>query len=145
MDDLEPIIFPEPIISDCGHLKKRPRDDFLLNLSYLTYEGWRYCQEALVGIDLIHPYSDWVPDIDEETRAVFKKSVDENKPIPITLYEKDGKLIMSDDYELYYLYREFELYNVSAVIVGQYTENKYIGETKKPYKVKRPKEVFKVL
>ncbi len=143
MDSLwEPYDYPEPLMTGCKGMNRPPTDEYLHNLTHMTYHGWHYCQEILVEIDFIYPYSDWEPEINKDTRVAFKQSVEDRKPLHITLYEKDGKLIMSDDYEIYYLYRELEIVCVRAIVVGHFTKKPGVEILERPFKVKKPVSVF---
>lgn len=81
------------------------------------------CQEAIVGMGLIRPYSDYRPHISNELEKSFNRRQiwGNEEPLLITLYEQDGQLIMSDDYELYWFHREGQSMTVHALILGAFT------------------------
>src|SRR5580658_8601046 len=98
--------YPEPILEDGDWLKGKypPDDPYLHNLAYMASHGWHYYQKAFVEMRLIHPLANYKPTIHDEFRETFDAHYEE-RDMPLLLYERDGKLISSNDWEAYWLYR----------------------------------------
>ncbi|MDQ5913907.1 MAG: hypothetical protein QG623_526 [Patescibacteria group bacterium] len=112
--------YPEPI--EDGQVLRFYADERFINLMYMAKHGWHTAQRAAVHMSIIHPRYDFKPTIDDEYRENFETLLYERKTPELVLYEHEGKLIMSRDYEAYWLYRELEIDMPSCIIVGKFTE-----------------------
>ncbi|HVC36036.1 MAG TPA: hypothetical protein VNE40_01130 [Candidatus Dormibacteraeota bacterium] len=118
--------YPKPVYEN-GSSWHPGGDGHLKHLIYMAEHGWYYCQKAFVGMAFIHPLTDYRPAVvDDEFRETFMaryNDEDLNKRIPLTIYERDGKLIMSNDWEAYWLYREVQESSVPCILIGHFTPN----------------------
>ena len=121
---------------DLDNLKSEsPRDDYLIELMTQAFRDEIQCTMAYVSIDAIEPFSDFVPTITTGYRDYFIEELSKDTPPPLWLYAKAGKLIMSDNYYAYTMYKELKLELVSCLVLGDtpeikgvfYGENYYIG------------------
>jgi len=91
--------YPKPI-HEYGNSWHPGQDGYFKHLVYMAEHGWYYCQKAVVDMAFIHPLTDYRPVIDDEFRETFMalyNDEDLSKRLPLTIYERDGKLIMSND------------------------------------------------
>lgn len=105
-----------------------PKDEKLLKLLKKAYQKKIKCQKAIVSIDLIKPFSDYKPVISNENRSHFLKNYLNLKPPELYIYQDSNSknLIMSDDYEAYFMYKEVKALATICVIVGKYNEQEGI-------------------
>ena len=95
-----------------------PRDARLIELLKKAYTGEITCQMAMAEMDAIKPYSDYKPDINPQYRAYFEAKARDDVPPALHTYAKDGKLIMSDDYNAYFMYNELGFHKAVCIVVG---------------------------
>lgn len=132
--------YPEPIMRDDEWVPhhRAPADPYLKELVYMAEHGWHYYQKAFVEMRIIHPLANFKPDIDDEFRETFDAHYEEHG-MPLLLYERGGKLIMSNDWEAYWLYREREESSIPCIILSHFNqEEKGIAVCDRPFKVERP-------
>ena len=127
----EPWDYPEPI--EDGRVLRFMADDRFVDLIYMAKHGWHTAQKAIVHMSIVHPYYDFKPVIDDEFRVTFNAWQDKRRPMTLTLYEHDGKLIMSNDYEAYWMYRERELEVADCIIIGKFSEKVDIAVYDRPF------------
>lgn len=113
------------------------QDPRLKELIYMAEYGWHYCQKAIVEMQAIHPWTDYRPIISDEFRETFNARF-EDDPMTLTIYEHDGKLIMGNDWETYWMYRERQDINAYCIIVGQFTQNSSLAIMDRPFKIRKP-------
>jgi hypothetical protein len=138
--------YPKPVYEN-GSSWHPGQDGYLKNLIYMAEHGWYYCQKAFVDMAFIHPLTDYKPAvIDDEFREIFMaryNDKDLNKSFSLTIYERDGKLIMSNDWEAYWLYRELQATSVPCVLIGHFTPNPDImAVTDKPFMITKISELL---
>lgn len=137
--------YPEPIMTDdeWAPRDRQPADPYLKHLAYMAGHGWYYFQKAFVEMQAIHPLASYKPIIDDEFRETFD-AVHDKHGMPLLLYERKGKLIMGNDWEAYWLYREREDPSVPCIILGHFDQsNSCVAVCDKPYMMKRPEYLFK--
>lgn len=135
--------YPEPILADNEWADSvyPPDDLYLHNLKYMADHGWHYYQKALVEMHLIHPLANFKPKIDEEFRRDFD-AVHDDLGMPLLLYERDGKLIMGNDWKAYWLYREREDPCVPCIILGHFNEVPGVAVCDRPFMQEKPEYVL---
>jgi hypothetical protein len=136
--------YPDPILSDDQWSAGHPPDDlYLKNLAYMASYGWHYYQKALVEMPAIHPLANYKPVIYDEFRETFDAQLDECG-MPLLLYEREGKLISSNDWEAYWMYRERQVTAIPCIILGHFNpENKSIAICDRPFKIERTELLLK--
>lgn len=136
--------YPKPV-HEYGSLRHPGQDGYLKHLIYMAEHGWYYCQKAFVDTAFIYPLTDYKPPvIDDEFRETFMAGYEDddiNKRLPLTLYERDGKLIMSNDWEAYWLYRELQAPSVPCILIGHFTpDSKVMAVCDKPFMIIKTSE-----
>lgn len=127
--------YPEPIYAEsASHYP--PSDGDLVRLIQMAEFGWYYCQKAFVPITEIYPLTAYKPTVSDEFRGTFKKRR-EDDPMPLTIYEKDGKLILGTSWEEYWMYREVKAMSVPCIIIGHFTERSEIAVSDKPFMISK--------
>ena len=102
-----------------------PTNKFALNLIKDAYLNKIFCTKVLIQLDRIEPENlafalQVSPEIIRESMTYV---VDSGCPsIELLLYEKEGKLLMSDDYPIYLAYRALLFKEVPAVIIGEFNK-----------------------
>lgn len=95
-----------------------PRDDTLMDLLRRAYAGEIPAIMAIADMRMIVPFSDFRPAISAEYRQFFNEKLQVGTPPGLYVYVRDGKLIMSDDYNAYYMYRQLNLPKARCVVIG---------------------------
>lgn len=114
-----------------------PHDDRLSDLLSTAYRGEIDCRKAVIKLDLIKPFSNYVPTITDEYSKRFLERYKNMTPPDLYVYEKDGVFIMSDDYNAYFMYKEIEAIHAVCTVIGEttITEGVEYGE---PFKLQMP-------
>lgn len=123
--------YPKPIYPDHS-IGFPPDDGDLIRLIYMAEHGWYYCQKAFVPITEIHPLTGYKPVISHEFRETFKQRLRDDR-MPLTVYEKNGKLILGTSWEEYWMYREVQEISAACIILGHFTERPEIIVCDKPF------------
>ena len=116
----------------------RFRDDNLMDLIKRAYNKEIMCRRANVKMSAIVPFIEDDEPVSEDFRKHFLKRAEEEKHIPMFLYQKGDKFIMSDDYNSYALYKEFDFEIVPSVIVGNITNVENIVTLGSPFELEAP-------
>ncbi len=107
------------------------KDDYFIDLLGQAMQGRILCQGVVVDLAEIQPYSDYQPQISVAYRKHFITKLENRNPPALYIYERSGKLIMSDDYNAYYMYRECGMRQCICILIG-YTDKKddieYVGD-----------------
>lgn len=98
-----------------------PKDEQLLQLIGMAYEGQILCRNAIVPIELIEPSSDYEPSVDKEYMKYFLDRYKAMEPPALLVYERDGKFIMSDDYYAFHMYKALEASLAICTVIGEST------------------------
>lgn len=114
------------------------KDEYLMKLLGKAYKGEIMCRMANIKMEAIEPTTDYKPMVSEDFRKHFSDKMKEGNPIPMFVYQKDGKFMMSDDYNSYYAYKELESKVVSCVVVGDVTSIKDIINIGEPFQLEAP-------
>ncbi len=114
-----------------------PKDEELIRLISDAYQGELLCHHALIKAEGIIPFSDFQPKVADEFKEFFASKMAEKDPIPLFVYPKDGKFIMSDDYNCYSLYKELKFETLPCVVIGEAT-GEYVVEKSDPFKLPLP-------
>lgn len=99
-----------------------PRDDYLIELLKQTYTGKITCRMALADMSAIKPFSDYKPKVHEDYRKYFTIKARDDVPPGLHVYAKDGKLIMSDDYNAFAMYNELGFHKAVCIVLGDTPE-----------------------
>lgn len=84
-----------------------PRDDCLMNLLKLAGRKKIYCRTVIVAIDNVVPFSDYEPNLSEEYIKYFKDKYRAGRPPVMLVYQRDdGRFVMSDNYNAYFMYKQ---------------------------------------
>jgi len=119
------------------------KDEHLLELLGKAYKKEITCRRANIKMGAIIPSTDYVPTIEDDYRAYFLKKVESGKPFPLFVYQKDGKFMMSDDYNSYTMYKELEFDVVPCVVVGEINDVKNVVNLGEPFFLEAPEfEVY---
>lgn len=117
--------------------KHGPKDEKLIDLLRKAYSGEILCFVATIKSDYIKPFSDFKP----ETSAGFEKYfLDKEKtgtPPPLYVYLENGKFIMSDDFNSYYLYKKLNYQYIPCIVLGE-AESNGISVKSDPFKLPTP-------
>lgn len=114
-----------------------PRDDKLIELLKLAYSHQLDCQNAIIPLDLIKPFSDYQRVIDEVFYRNFITDYEAGKPWHLLVYKEGDKYIMSDDYNSYYLYLRLKASVALCTVIDPTPDDriKYLGQ---PFKLPPP-------
>lgn len=114
-----------------------PHDEQLSELLKKAYSGEINCHKAMVPIDMIKPFSQYKPSINQDYETNFLEVFKANIPPDLLVYEKDGRFIMSDDYNAYLMYKKVGAESALCTVIGDPT----ISESVKygpPFKLQLP-------
>lgn len=98
-----------------------PQDKHLMDLLGKAYQGEIFCRKAIMPMRLITPFSEYQPAISENYVERFMRDYEAMNPPELYVYEKDGKFIMSDDYQAYYMYQAVKAELAICVVIGDTT------------------------
>ncbi len=76
---------------------------------------------AIVDINKIKPYCDYKPAKEsfDKTKEYLRKNIEKHDPPLLHVYQDGENLIMSDDYNAYFMYLEEGFKKVSCIIFGE--------------------------
>ena len=119
-----------------------PKDEVLIYLLKKAYRGELLCHKAIIDWEGIKPFSDYRPKITQDFENHFLSSIKNEKHPPLYVYQDGDKFIMSDDYNLYYFYKEVGCSNVPCLIIGEIKEKSGIVKIiDKPFYLEPPTAV----
>jgi hypothetical protein len=113
------------------------RDDHLMALLKRAYQGEVLCTMAIADIRTIKPYSRFKPKISDDYRRYFMEQR-QTRPPALHVYTKDGKLVMSDDYHAYWMYKETEMSEVLCIVIGDTPVIDGVEYAGKPFRMQPP-------
>lgn len=116
-----------------------PKDDRLMELLKLAYTKKIYCRTVLVAIDSVVPFSDYRPNVSEDYAKYFKKKYQANRPPEMLVYQRDdGKFVMSDDYNAYFMYKQVGAEKVICQVLDAENTPEGAIEASDPYYMELP-------
>lgn len=118
-----------------------PRDERLIELLGQAYQSEIMCTMAIANINAIKPFSDFKPSISEEYRNYFIKKAEAGEPPALHVYANDGKLIMSDDYNAFYLHKDQGLTQAVCIVIGETPSIEGVEYHGDPFKLPLPTAV----
>jgi len=118
--------------------KHPPKDDYLMNLISRAHKGEVLCRNAVIKMDAIHPLTDFKPETSKDFRLYFERQVERDDPPSICVYQRDGKFIMSDDFNAYYQYKEKGYEVAHCFVIGDITDLADVVSLGPPFEYKTP-------
>ena len=116
-----------------------PKDDRLMELLKLAYTKKIYCRTVLVSIDSVVPFSNYQPNVSEDYAKYFKEKYQAGKPTGMLVYQRDdGKFVMSDDYNAYFMYKQVGADKVICQVLDAEDVPKGVIEASDPYYMELP-------
>lgn len=100
---------------------KEPHDEHLTKLLQKAYKQEIDCHRAVIPMDLIEPFSDFMPNVSDSYVESFLEAYKAMSPPDLFVYEKNGKFIMSDDYNAYHMYKAIEAVHAICTVIGDTT------------------------
>lgn len=111
-----------------------PKDERLLELLKLAYTKKIYCRMAVVTFDNIVPFSSFEPNISDDYVKYFKEKYGNNHPPSMIVYQReDGKFVMSDDYNAYFMHKRLNSDEVVCQVLDAETVPKGVVEASEPF------------
>lgn len=124
---------PMTLIVDFGKNDYR-KDEYFQQLLAKSFNGELICRKAIVKMKAIEPLTNYKPEISQGFRQHFFGRLTEEDVIPLYVYQKNGKFIMSDDYNSYSLYKEMGVDIAPCIVVGEIADTKDVTEVGKPFR-----------
>jgi hypothetical protein len=116
-----------------------PKDERLLELLKLAYTKKIYCRTALVPLENVIPFSDFIPNVSDDYLKYFKEKYAAGRPPGMLVYQSDDcKFVMSDDYNAYFMYRHMGAQNAICQILDAENEPYDVIEASEPYYMDLP-------
>ncbi len=122
--------------------KNPPKDDIFLDLYKKAYKGEIPVYWGMISIEGINPYSNYRPEVSTEYIDNIHQKIKSGVLPFIYVYPKNEIYIMSDDYNLYYVYLFSGYKKIPCYILGEPGE-KYVSDQIGP--VKLPELVVEVM
>lgn len=117
--------------------ENEPKDDKLIDLLKMAYNGEMLVRMAIIKAEGIKPFSSFKPKTSSEFRNYFNEMENEGTLLPIYVYPFGVYFIMSDDYNSYFLYKEKNYSQIPCVLLGD-SESEYIVEKSEPFLLPPP-------
>lgn len=114
-----------------------PKDQKFIDLYKDALGGKFLVTVAMIKMEGIEPFSDFKPKISDGFRSNFEDLEKQDHPPQLHVYPNDGKFIMSDDYNAYYLYIEKNYSKVICLVLGD-AEGEFVLEKSEPFKMPVP-------
>lgn len=97
------------------------KDEKLIGLIVSAKKEETPVYKAVVDINKIKPYCDYKPPKEryEKTREYFRQNIEKFDPPSLHVYQDGEYLIMSDDYNAYYMYLDEGFKKVPCIIFGE--------------------------
>jgi hypothetical protein len=114
------------------------RDEYLGELLDKAYSGKIMCRMANIKMEAIKPFTEYKPEASDEFRKHFLKKAKTGEYIPMFVYQKSGKFIMSDDYNSYFMYKELEMEIAPCVVIGNIEDMKDVVSVGDPFQLETP-------
>lgn len=116
-----------------------PKDDRLMELLKLAYTKKIYCRTVIVSTDNVVPFSDYKPSISEDYVKYFKEKYQAGRPPGMLVYQRDdGKFVMSDDYNAYFMYKQVGADKVICQVLDAEKVPEGVIEASDPYYMDLP-------
>lgn len=116
-----------------------PKDDRLMELLKLAYTKKIYCRTVIVAIDKVVPFSDYEPTVSEDYIKYFKEKHQAGRPPGMLVYQRDdGKFVMSDDYNAYFMYKQVGADKVFCQVLDAENIPDGVIEASDPYYMELP-------
>ena len=116
-----------------------PKDERLMELLELAYTKKIYCRVAVVPFENIAPFSNFEPNISDDYVKYFKEKYDIDRPPSILVYQReDGKFVMSDDYNAYFMYKRLNSDKVVCQVLDAETVPEGVVEASEPFYLDKP-------
>ena len=116
-----------------------PKDDRLMELLKLAYTKKIYCRNAIVSIDKVVPFSEYTPNVSEDYVKYFKEKYESGRPPGMLVYQRDdGKFVMSDDYNAFYMYKQVSADKVICQVLDAENVPEGVIEASDPYYMDLP-------
>ncbi len=116
-----------------------PKDDRLMELLKLAYTKKIHCRTAVIPFENIVPFSNFEPNISEDFVKYFKDKYEIGRPPSMLVYQReDGKFVMSDDYNAYFMYKRFNSDKVVCQVLDAETVPEGVVEASEPFYLDTP-------
>lgn len=116
-----------------------PKDDRLMELLKLAYTKKVYCRTAIVAFDNVVPFSGYEPNVSDDYVKYFKEKYQVGQPPALIVYQRDdGKFVMSDDYNAYFMYKKLGADRVVCQVVDAENLPEGVIQSSDPYHMNLP-------
>lgn len=99
--------------------KYQPRDDKFIEIYKKVITGEAPIVWAFIAREAIKPFSNYKPITSKELQRGYLQEIVKGNLPSIHVYEENGVYIMSDDYNLYYLYLKLNWEQIPSKIIGK--------------------------
>ena len=111
-----------------------PTDKKLLELLEKAYERKFLCHVARIKFEGIIPFSaEHIPTVTQNFVDYFSDKLNEGG-VPLYVYQKGDKFIMSDDYSAYYIYKSVNIDYVACIVLGD-PKGQFVISKSEPFKL----------
>lgn len=117
--------------------KYPPKDEKAIELFKRAYDSELLVCIAMIKIEGIKPFSDYIPKIKGAIVRKFQVKDKEGFPPPIYVYPENGKFIMSDDWCIYHLYLITGHRKIPCIVLGD-AEGEYVTAKSEPFHIPPP-------
>lgn len=122
--------------------KHAPKDEGFIELYKKAFKEEIPVYWALIEKEAIKPFSKFLPDLSQKFVDNIHQKLDHGDLSSIYVYPENDIFIMSDDYNLYYIYLDLGYKKLPCFILGE-PKGKYVSDLTGP--VKLPKLEAEVL
>jgi hypothetical protein len=116
-----------------------PKDDRLMELLKQAYTKKIYCRTVIVDIENVVPFSHYEPNVSDDYVKYFKEKYQVGRPPALIVYRRDdGKFVMSDDYNAYFMYKKLGADKVVCQVLNAENMPEGVIEASDPYYMDLP-------
>lgn len=98
-----------------------PTDELFISLYQQHLLGTLAVEEAVIAIEGIDPHSDFRPIVHTDFLAEVEAAINRGEAPAITVYPRNDRFVMCDDYNVYFSYQDLKMQDIPYVVLGLLT------------------------
>lgn len=95
-----------------------PTDELFISLYQQYLLGTLEAEEAVIALEGIDPHSDYRPIVHPDLLTEVEAAIDRGEAPVITVYPRNDRFVMSDDYNVFFAYQALNMQDIPCVVLG---------------------------